>query len=70
MARSKADIFDGNELLFGIGFLIFGLFILVITIKDALESDKDDYWAGAMSFKGLVGGLGFVLIGLILLVRS
>ena len=61
-------MFENNELIFGIFFLIVGLVFLYIVIKeDILSSDKDDLWGGSMFLQGIVGGLTFIIIGVILL---
>jgi len=63
-------MFDGNELIFGIGSIIIGLVLLFITIRDRIDSGEDDLWGGSMFLQGMVAGLAFLIIGVLLLVRS
>ena len=63
-------MFDGNELIFGIGSIIIGLVLLFLTIKDRIDSGKDELWGGSMFLQGIVAGLAFLIIGVLVLIRS
>lgn len=63
-------MFEGNELIFGIGSTIIGLILLFITIKDRIDSGEDELWGGSMFLQGIVAGLAFLIIGILLLARS
>jgi len=53
-------MFENNKLIFGICFLMAGLAFLYIVLKD-------DLWGGSMFLQGIVGGLAFIIIGIILI---
>ncbi len=62
-------MFRGNELIFGVAFTLFGLLMLVITIADRVNSGKSEVWGESMFFKGIVAGVSFFVLGVILLVK-
>jgi len=57
---------EKNKLLFGIIFIILGLVLLVFNFKNK-DYDKNRAWDFAMIYKGLVGSLAFIAIGLVLI---
>lgn len=57
---------EENKLIFGILFILFGCVFLYFNFNNS-DYKKDEVWDVAMIFRGLVGGLAFIIIGLIML---
>lgn len=57
---------EENKLLFGLVFAIFGFVFLYFNFNNK-DYKKDRAWDLAMIFKGLIGGLAFIIIGVILI---
>ena len=54
---------ENNKILFGVGCIIFGVVFLYYNFNNDYKNDRA--WDIAMIFKGLVGGLTVILIGVI-----
>lgn len=57
---------ENNKLLFGLGFLILSIIYLYFLFQRR-SFKKGDEWDIAMLLKGVVGGVAFLLLGIILL---
>ncbi|AOR29627.1 hypothetical protein FORMB_26110 [Formosa sp. Hel1_33_131] len=55
---------ENNKILFGVGCIIFGVVFLYYNFNNN-DYKNDRAWDIAMIFKGLVGGLAVILIGII-----
>lgn len=53
------------DLLYAVGLIIVGLYILYITYKDERHRNKSLSVSYVMHLKGYLGGLAFVLIGIV-----
>ena len=60
---------EENKLIFGILFVIFGCVFLYFNFNND-DYEKERAWDIAMIFRGLVGGLAFIAIGLVLLLME
>lgn len=62
-----------SDILIGILIIIVSIFYLINMVsRRNLEDSKNyyDYWNLAMKFKGWVGGVAFLIIGIILLIKG
>lgn len=59
---------ENNKLIFGVSFIIFGIVLLYYNFNNK-DYNNDRPWDFAMLFKGLIGGLAAIAIGIVLLFR-
>ncbi len=60
---------EENKLVFGIFFVIFGCVFLYFNFSND-DCEKERVWDMAMIFRGLVGGLALIIIGIVLLLME
>ncbi len=57
---------ENNKLIFGIGFIICGIALLCFNFNSK-DYKKDNAWDLALLFKGLVGGIAAIVVGIVIL---
>ena len=57
-------------LVYSIGSIILGVFFLIVTYKDGKTTKPNLTTSYIMHLRGYVGGVGFILLGVVILVEA